>query len=544
MSDPRDIHELAPGISVEFAEPRLASLAWERDAVHMPSALGPLAGDYALVLGESLNEQYPLRLPGFPQRWYAAVWHGYVYYAFDRHATDAEWSSIQARIDELCWERALVTESYWDDEVLPELRAIYARMDRIDAERGSGPAIADAWEAGWQDAERAWQLHMDVTPPVYRARAELAAVYAIAVPGASRLDANRLLDGLDTELSDMDRATETLAARASATPAVAAALRSGVRSVAALEALDAGGAFVAELTAVLAAHGHLGQLADDLAMPSFAEQPELYLAEVAKRLDGPPADPGERRRRLRAEADSLVEGARRALSPSPETLARFDRALDVARRIGPLSERHNYWIDRAVLAHLRRLVIRVGERLVVDGVIDESQDVLYLHRAEVAALLRAPRSQQAVVRARRNEHVANARLTPASTIGGADDGAAKDRPHFTAPGPVSGHDGLRGTGASPGISRGRARIVLDVNGFARVEPGDIIVCHASNPSFVPILSIAAGLIAQVGGILSHGAVVAREFGVPAVVGVAEATTRIADGQLLEIDGTAGTIELL
>jgi pyruvate, water dikinase len=86
--------------------------------------------------------------------------------------------------------------------------------------------------------------------------------------------------------------------------------------------------------------------------------------------------------------------------------------------------------------------------------------------------------------------------------------------------------------------------VLDVGGFARVHQGDIIVCYASNPSFVPILSIAAGLIATVGGILSHGAVVAREFGVPAVVGVADATTRIPDGQDLEIDGTTGTIQLL
>ena len=86
--------------------------------------------------------------------------------------------------------------------------------------------------------------------------------------------------------------------------------------------------------------------------------------------------------------------------------------------------------------------------------------------------------------------------------------------------------------------------MLDVDGFARVQRGDIIVCHASNPSFVPILSIAAGLIATVGGILSHGAVVAREFGVPAVVGVPDATTRIPDGQELEIDGTTGSIRLL
>jgi pyruvate,water dikinase len=98
-------------------------------------------------------------------------------------------------------------------------------------------------------------------------------------------------------------------------------------------------------------------------------------------------------------------------------------------------------------------------------------------------------------------------------------------------------------GASAGVARGPARIVLDVDGFARVQPGDIIVCRSSNPSFVPIFSIAAGLITNVGGLLSHAAVVAREFGLPAVVGVADATTRLVDGQDVEIDGTTGAIQV-
>jgi hypothetical protein len=91
------VHEIAPGVSIQFADPRLASLTWERDAVHMPAALSPLAGDYALVLGNSLNEQYPLRSGGFPQRWHAAIWRGYVYYAFERNATDEQWAAIRAR---------------------------------------------------------------------------------------------------------------------------------------------------------------------------------------------------------------------------------------------------------------------------------------------------------------------------------------------------------------------------------------------------------------------------------------------------------------
>lgn len=535
------IHAIAPGVPIQFADPRLATLTWERDAVHMPGSLSPLAVDYAQLLGNSLNEQYPLRVGGFPQRWHTAIWHGYVYFALERNASDEDWAAIQARSDQLCWERALVTQSYWDDNVLPELRAIYARMDAIEADRLPAAALADAWDSCWRDAERAWQLHMDVLPAVYRARAELTKIYAIAVPAGSRVDAERLLQGSDNELVDMDRTTDGVAVLASSMPAVGEALRSGVRSLAALEAVDGGPAFVAAVNAALAIHGHLGQLADDLEMPSFAEQPELYVAEIAKRLGGPALDSDDRRRQLRADADQLVEHARAALSASPDELARFDAVLALARAIGPLSERHNYWIDRAALAHLRRFVVRVGTRLVRDAVISNPLDVFYLRRAEVGELLRGPRSQQEVVERRRIEHAADALIRPASKVGGS--------PERTIGEPASrmgldGDDhGLRGTGASPGVARGRARVILDVEGFARVRRGDIIVCHASNASFVPILSIAAGLIATAGGILSHGAVVAREFGVPAVVGVADATTRIADGQELEIDGTTGTIHL-
>jgi len=174
---------------------------------------------------------------------------------------------------------------------------------------------------------------------------------------------------------------------------------------------------------------------------------------------------------------------------------------------------------------------------------EDSADVFYLRWAEVGSLLREPRDRRAAVEQRRQEHAADARIRPATSLGGAGT-LADDRPHFAPPERAPGDAGFRGTGASPGVARGRARVVLDVSGFGRVERGDVIVCHASNASFVPIFSIAAGLVTNVGGILSHAAVVAREFGLPAVVGVADATTRIADGQEVEIDGTTGIIQLL
>jgi pyruvate,water dikinase len=86
--------------------------------------------------------------------------------------------------------------------------------------------------------------------------------------------------------------------------------------------------------------------------------------------------------------------------------------------------------------------------------------------------------------------------------------------------------------------------VAGVDEFERIRPGDIIVCTFTNPSWVPVFTLAGGLVTDLGGVTSHPAVVAREFGLPAVVGSRTATTRIADGQEIEIDGTAGTVRLI
>ena len=99
-------------------------------------------------------------------------------------------------------------------------------------------------------------------------------------------------------------------------------------------------------------------------------------------------------------------------------------------------------------------------------------------------------------------------------------------------------------GASAGVVTGTARVTLSPADFERIRPGDIIVCPSSNPSWVPVFAIAGGLVTNTGGVISHAAVVAREFGLPAVVGTVDATTRIADGRSVEIDGTRGTVRLL
>lgn len=102
---------------------------------------------------------------------------------------------------------------------------------------------------------------------------------------------------------------------------------------------------------------------------------------------------------------------------------------------------------------------------------------------------------------------------------------------------------LEGTPGSHGVVTAPARIVSDLSAFSDVKPGEVVICSYTNPSWTPLFSIAAGVITEVGGALSHAAIVAREYGIPAVLGVASARARIVNGDLITIDGTAGTITM-
>ncbi len=102
---------------------------------------------------------------------------------------------------------------------------------------------------------------------------------------------------------------------------------------------------------------------------------------------------------------------------------------------------------------------------------------------------------------------------------------------------------MSGSPVSPGRVEGRVRVVLDPR-QAALLPGEIMVCPGTDPSWTPLFLTAAGLVMEVGGMMTHGAVVAREYGIPAVVGVDQATTRLKNGQCISLDGTSGSIILL
>jgi pyruvate,water dikinase len=199
-----------------------------------------------------------------------------------------------------------------------------------------------------------------------------------------------------------------------------------------------------------------------------------------------------------------------------------------------------------------RAVRRFGARLVRDGALRDVEEIFLLYLPEVLEALRAPTDLSALVAEREAEQRRWEALEPPETIGAPappwQRGSSTRmigqsfllyREQQDDPSRM-----LRGVGASAGIARGPARLIRELTEFARFRSGDVLVCQASNVSWIPLYTSAAAVITEVGGALSHAAVVAREFGIPAVVGTSIALSTLVDGEPLEVDGTAGIVRRL
>lgn len=536
---------------VEFANPADAEESWEWDDMHMPFALTPLAADFITeVLGPSFDPHYEMFGSSF--RLAAAVWNGYAFFSFRTNVPKDEEKAASEAWNAACRARIEPTLAYWTDEALPSLRATFAWMAAIPVDALSRADLAAAWDSAWQRTLDAWVIHFIVIMGPYQVLDDLVDAYLAAMGEGREAEALSLLGGERHELEAVEEGIEALAELAGpAGGTLGAAIEAAAAEGSILDPVDldglrahpGGDAFVDAVQAFLAEHGHLGQNHDDLRLASWGEAPRMLLGRIAARRRAAVQPERARRAELRRRADELAAGVRAALAEKPDELARFEAVLAQARAIGWLTEGHNYWIDRLSQARLRTLSRRVGARLAREGVLEAPDDVFFLHRGEVGAAILDGVPRHDLVAARRAEHAVNERRTPPQFVGRAPDEPSEGR--FDSPRVASTEaDMLRGKGASAGVVRGPARVTLSQEDFGRIQPGDIVVCPSSNPSWVPIFTIAGGLVTNTGGVLSHAAVVAREFGLPAVVGTTDATTRIADGRLVEIDGTAGTVRLL
>ncbi|MCH8309318.1 MAG: hypothetical protein IIB17_02330 [Chloroflexi bacterium] len=249
-----------------------------------------------------------------------------------------------------------------------------------------------------------------------------------------------------------------------------------------------------------------------------------------------------------ARRDELLAAARNRLAGDPAALGKFNGLYDMARHYLPLTENHNYYIDQIGNSIMRLPVLEIGRRLLERGTIDSIEDVFMLYINEQEPAL-GGQDFKSTIAERKADHAKWSKVIPVPTIGtppepsGAPMEAAFAKMFGTPPEPSQDPNVIQGIGASPGVVQGTAKVVRTLSEASKLQPGDILVCEMTMPPWTPLFSIASAVVADTGGVLSHCAIVSREYRMPCVVGTLMGTAVIQDGMTLTVDGSTGVVRI-
>jgi len=279
----------------------------------------------------------------------------------------------------------------------------------------------------------------------------------------------------------------------------------------------------------------------DITRPRWSERPATLVPLILGNVRG--FEPGAGKRRFAQGAADAREQERqllerlRALPDGEQKARQVRRRIDLVRAFMGYREYPKYGMVSRYFIY-KQALLREAERLVDAGVLRDKEDIFYLTFEELHELARTNQVDHELIHEREQAFRSYAALTPPRVL--TSDGECLMGSHRRGDLPA---EALVGLPASAGTVEGRARVVFDL-ADADLEAGDILVTAYTDPSWTPAFVTASGLVTEVGGLMTHGSVIAREYGLPAIVGVDNATRRIRDGQRIRLHATEGYIEIL
>ena len=517
---------------VEWEDPGDAECAWQFDPVHTPEPVPVLS--YDLNTGPFVK--------GFG--WSRPTQVNYYVYFEVRPVPEA----VQRATAAPDLDRLRDGVRKWPNEILPEVLRYTEHYRTTDFAALSDDALASEIERLPAERERCGLLHTQVLIPYSMAMNELFRVHR-ELTGGDDLAALRLVQGYGNKSVEAGAALQALSELVRRMPAVRARLldRDGdpaADTIAALESQPDGQPFVDAFREYLDEWGW--RSGGEFAERTWVEDPEVPLAMLRAYLETEGYDHAAEQRRLAEEREVAVEDTMAGLDDAGR--ARLREVLDLAVEALPLLEDHNYYLDQRLLLMPRKVVLASADRLVARGALEKASRVFHLRVGELAAALRGDDAGVRETADRRREELAHFRsVKPPSSIGAPMPDASVPEgaqlPDAASAAPREQRGDLHGTGVSAGVARGPARILAGLHEAGRLRPGDVLVTTATLPPWTPLFAVAAAVVTEIGGMLSHTATTAREYGIPAVV-LPGATSHLRDGQLIEVDGAMGDVRVV
>lgn len=481
------------------------------------------------------------------------------------------------------WERLI---AQWKDKIMALIREAqtlpklalpeFEPLEHVHAGRGiaSNHYLLDVYQKTLEGYFRMWHYHFEFLLLGYGAYLTFFDFCKRAFPEISEQTVARMVSGMQAEIFRPDDELRKLAKRAIEL-GVDGVLREGPSPddiVKALEQLgEPGRTWLQELAVSRDPwfninvgdgfyHYHRSWN-DDLSLPFSALPGYIANAKAGERIERPIE-------KLMAERKQLIEDYRELLNTDEERAA-YDQMIALAHRVFPYVEGHKFYCEHWYTNLFFNKIREFGALLAEHGFFEHAEDVFQLTHYEIEAAIidlmtawsngsppRGPARWPAIVEERKAaikewaEHETPPALGPVPEV--IDDpaivllwGITRERlDGWLAAGGQADAREIRGFAASSGVAEGVARVVKSVEEIDRLRYGDILVCRVTNPTWAPIFQKIAAAVSDIGGSMSHAAIVAREYGLPAVVGTGTATQKIKDGQRIRVDGGRGVVTIL
>ena len=553
---------------VTWDRPEDALRLWSHDRLHYPDPVTPL--EFTLIEGGvDAGLTTAARSYDMPITVHDRHINSYLYLAVEHDPLSASEKAELAERSSAKLRAAMASlRSSWDEAWRPEIQAHLAWWSGFDRAGATLPALREHLEATLAHWKRVWEVHFLLLVPSMFAMSEFADLYADLFPHAEPFAPYKLLAGLPSKTLESGQELWALSRRILAAPVVLEIFRT--RTVAdvlpGLRDCAEGRELLVELDRYLAVHG---ERADKLSLhfPFWVEDPAPVIANLQSYVQQPDRDLQAEMEKTAKQREELIAQMRADLKHYPAPVRdEVEFFLRAAQAGSFLAEEHGYWIDYKVSHCVRQVLLTIGARLAAAEVLADGADVFYLDYDEVVSLLAggavsglADADYRARVETRKAQADRFAHIAPPSRLGVDPEGTlagdgARDpitemfrKIEGEAPVPVeTGEAGdlIIGSAGSPGVVEGNVKVVHGLSEAGKLQPGDILVADTTAPPWTPLFATVGGLVTNSGGILSHSAVVAREYGIPAVVGAHGATMRLHDGQRVAVDGSLGIVRIL
>ncbi len=545
---------LPPDFPVTWENPGDEMLFWTPDPMHFPEPVRPLMDVWLNAYNEGFYRAS--EESGLPVHVLNRQFNGRVYMAVVQ-MVPPEQMEIQGKVAEANLQATMARFwDWWESDLLPEVKEHEAYWQGFDLPGASLPDLLAHLTETRKRLTRLMHIHFLIAPP-YMLEPSLFDELYQDIGLSNALDAYRLLQGFSNRTVAGDQALWALSRKALASSVLKNALESKppaeVKPV--LEQSGEGRAFLADFAAFLEEFGHRSDIFCDLGDASWVEDQttpirnlQTFLAQTKRDL---PAEMNVQA----AERDRLIAEARNHLRGYPEAVVgQFEFCLKAGQAGIVIHEDHNYWIEQRCTYQVRRVLLEFGRRLAEAGVIDSINDVFYFTPDELPTFAAAlPQGdQQKLVTERKATMAKFAAVQPPPAFGTMPPGPPPDDPMNRAWGKMFGPpsqppaetDFLQGMPGSVGKVTGPARVVMSLAEADKLQPDDIMIAPATMPAWTPLFASITAVVTDFGGALCHAAIVAREYGIPAVLGTGSATSLIKDGQTVEVDGDAGVVRIV